>query len=91
MIANDNRRERVVMASVQIATRIDSKDKIEFENTAKNLGITPANAIKIFIAKFNAERGFPFEVKQTPKVEAFQNEKEVMDFIEEIGGEMYGN
>jgi addiction module RelB/DinJ family antitoxin len=81
------------MSNVQIATRVDNKEKLIFEQTAKSLGITPAIALKIFISKFNAEHGFPFEVKQTPaqRGEAFKNEQEVMDFIEEIGGELYAD
>ena len=79
------------MPGVQIGTRIDNKEKLLFEQTAKSLGMSPSVALKIFIAKFNAEHGFPFEIKQNQRVDAFVNEEEVMDFIDEIGGEMYEN
>jgi DNA-damage-inducible protein J len=50
------------MATAQIGIRIDEKEKREFEETTKALGLTTATAIKMFIAKFNRDKGFDFKV-----------------------------
>ncbi|MDR1013067.1 MAG: type II toxin-antitoxin system RelB/DinJ family antitoxin [Lactobacillales bacterium] len=50
------------MATVQIGIRIDEKEKREFEATANALGLTASTAIKMFIAKFNRDKGFDFPV-----------------------------
>jgi addiction module RelB/DinJ family antitoxin len=51
------------MPSVQITAKIDKSQKTQFERIAKSIGTTPANALKMFIVKFNSTQGFPFELK----------------------------
>jgi addiction module RelB/DinJ family antitoxin len=48
------------MTTVQIATRIDAEEKKLFEETTRALGLTPADALRVFIKAFDKEGGFPF-------------------------------
>jgi DNA-damage-inducible protein J len=50
------------MATSQIGIRIDEIEKKEFEKTANSLGISPSSAIKMFIAKFNRDKGFGYPI-----------------------------
>jgi DNA-damage-inducible protein J len=77
------------MATVQIATRIDQEQNRKFRATTKELGITPADALRMFIAAFNAEGGFPYRPKlKEPVVEAFENEEEAADFASHLAQRM---
>ena len=69
------------MATVQIATRVDEQQNRQFREITKALGTTPSDALRMFIASFNAEGGFPYEtkVKRMP-VEAFESESEATEF-----------
>jgi DNA-damage-inducible protein J len=53
------------MTTVQIATRIDAEEKKIFEETARAIGLTPADALRVFIKAFDKEGGFPFTFKRT--------------------------
>ncbi|MDR1291906.1 MAG: type II toxin-antitoxin system RelB/DinJ family antitoxin [Clostridiales Family XIII bacterium] len=73
------------MATVQIATRIDEEQSRRFRTITKALGTTPADALRMFVASFNAEGGFPFETKiKMYSVEAFDNESEATDFATRV-------
>ena len=48
---------------VQLATRVDDEAGAEFKSLAKQLGTTPADAIRMFVVAFNANGGFPYEVR----------------------------
>lgn len=58
-----------MMASAQIGVRLDEKEKDEFEQNAKKIGLTASAAIKMFIAKFNYDKGFSYPVT-TKKAES---------------------
>ncbi len=45
-----------------ISARIDDQLKIEAEQVADDIGIPLSTAINIFLKRFSAERGFPFDV-----------------------------
>ena len=45
-----------------ISTRIDDKTKNEAEYVANEIGITLSTAINIFLKRFIADNGFPFNV-----------------------------
>ena len=45
-----------------ISARIDDQLKIEAEQVADDIGISLSTAINIFLRRFSAERGFPFDV-----------------------------
>ncbi len=71
--------------SCQLATRVDDVEAERFRETARLLGTTPADAMRIFVAAFNAHRGFPFDVRLTePTVEAFTSEQEASDFSDRL-------
>jgi DNA-damage-inducible protein J len=72
------------MSTVQIATRIEQSQDRLFRDTARRLGTTPADAIRMFIAAFNESRGFPFEVRLPREVEPFASEEEALDFTDRI-------
>ena len=72
------------MATVQIATRVDAQQSQEFREITKAIGTTPADALRMFIAKFNAEGGFPYDVKLNKTVEAFENEDEATSFATRV-------
>jgi len=70
------------MATVQLATRIEESQDRLFRETASRLGVTPADAMRVFIAAFNQHRGFPFDVRLAPDVEPFADEDEALDFVD---------
>ena len=77
------------MGTVQIATRVDEQQSLEFRDITKALGTTPSDALRMFIAKFNAEGGFPYEtkVKKMPVV-AFESEDEATEFATRVSKRM---
>ena len=72
------------METVQIATRVDEQQNRKFRELTKAIGTTPADALRIFIASFNTEGGFPFDVKVKKTVEAFENEDEATSFATKV-------
>ncbi len=70
------------MSNVQFATRVDEKEAQRFRAIASQLGTTPPDALRMFIAAFNACGGFPYEVKvsKTYEAEPFENEAEATSF-----------
>lgn len=50
-----------------ISARIDEKTKEEAENIADAIGVSLSTAINIFINRFVAEKGFPFQVSEPEK------------------------
>ena len=76
------------METVQIATRVDITQNKKFREIAKAIGTTPSDALRIFIASFNSEGGFPFEVKLKRTVEAFDSEEEAALFASRVSRRM---
>ncbi len=75
--------------SFQLATRVDDAEAERFRETARLLGTTPADALRIFVAAFNAHRGFPFDVRlPEPSVEAFATEREAAAFSDRLALKM---
>jgi DNA-damage-inducible protein J len=72
------------MSTVQIATRIEQSQDRLFRDTARRLGTTPADAIRMFIAAFNESRGFPFQVRLPAEVVPFASEGEALDFTDRM-------
>ena len=69
--------------SVQLATRIDDKEAERFRETARRLGTTPSDALRMFVSAFNTHRGFPFDVRiEEPQTEAFATEAEATAFAD---------
>lgn len=67
--------------SIQIATRVADDQAELFKEITKQLGTTPADALRMFVSAFNDYRGFPYEVR-LPKenAEPFTSEQDATDF-----------
>ena len=48
--------------SIQVSTRIDEATKQQFDSVCEMIGISPSNAISIFIKGVINYRGIPFNV-----------------------------
>jgi DNA-damage-inducible protein J len=73
------------MSVVQIATRVDETDYRQFETVSKQIGTTPANALRMFVSAFNQAGGFPYQPQvATPTVEAFCDEQEATNFASSL-------
>ena len=68
---------------MQIATRVDDELGTEFKSVAKALGVTPADAIRMFVVAFTAHRGFPYDVV-LPKAEPFATKNKEDEFFDEM-------
>ena len=55
-----------------------------FRDITQRLGTTPADAIRISIAAFNDNRGFPSQVRLAPDIEPFASEDEALDFVDRM-------
>ncbi len=76
------------MSTVQLATRVDETQDRQFRETARRLGTTPADALRMFIAAFNQHRGFPFDIRLAADVEPFETEDEASDFVTTLSRRM---
>jgi DNA-damage-inducible protein J len=77
------------MATVQVATRIDEEQNRKFRAITKALGTTPSDALRMFIASFNAEGGFPYVTRiKDWDVEAFENEADATAFATKLSKRM---
>lgn len=70
------------MATVQVAVRLDSQQNELFRSLTKQLGTTPADALRMFVYAFNAAGGFPYSVRinSDHRPEPFETEQEALDF-----------
>ena len=74
---------------VQLATRVDDAVGETFKSLTKQLGTTPADAMRMFVMAFNANQGFPYEVRvKRSAVEPLSNEREALDFIDSTSSEL---
>lgn len=64
------------------AVRLDSEQNDLSRSLTKQLGTTPADALRMFVYAFNAAGGFPYSVRVNSKnpVEPFESEQEAIDF-----------
>ena len=53
------------MAQTTISARVDSSDKIKFDNFCSNVGINTSTAINMFVKAVLRENRIPFELTQT--------------------------
>lgn len=70
------------MSTVQVAVRLDSKQNELFRSLTKQLGTTPADALRMFVYAFNASGGFPYRVQINSKnlAEPFESEQQALGF-----------
>lgn len=48
---------------MQFATRVEESQAERFRRTTAALGTTPSDALRMFVASFNACGGFPYDVR----------------------------
>ncbi|GGI13812.1 hypothetical protein GCM10007377_07830 [Galliscardovia ingluviei] len=73
---------------IQIATRVDDEVAQEFKEITRQLGTTPADAMRMFIKTFNAHRGFPYEVRLQYDAKPLAHEQEALQTIDALSDEM---
>lgn len=66
------------MGKVIVKASIDNKLKNEVENTLENLGLTTAEAIRLFFVQIKLQNGIPFEIK-IPKLIYNEETRKVID------------
>lgn len=52
------------MTTATLSTKISLEDKEAFDDIASSLGMSSSTVLKVFVKKFNATGGFPFEVRR---------------------------
>ncbi|MCL2802611.1 MAG: type II toxin-antitoxin system RelB/DinJ family antitoxin [Micrococcales bacterium] len=72
------------MSTVQLATRVEESQDRLFRETTKQLGTTPADAMRMFVAAFNQHRGFPFDVRLDRSVELLETEEDAVEFASHL-------
>lgn len=73
---------------VQLATRVDDASGEMFKSITKRLGTTPADAMRMFVMAFNANQGFPYDVRLSSSSKPFRTEDEALDFVDNLAAEM---
>lgn len=70
------------MSTVQVTFRLDSQQNELFRSLTKQLGTTPADALRMYVYAFNAAGGFPYSVliNSEHRPEPFKTEQETLDF-----------
>jgi len=53
--------------SVQVSTRIDKATKEQFDKVCETLGISPSNALSVFIKGVINHNGIPFDAAVPPE------------------------
>ncbi len=79
--------------TVQLATRVDDEQAKRFRAYTAELGTTPSDALRIFIAAFNRSKGFPYEIKleSGSRCSALPSGEAAMDFSAKLSDEMIVN
>lgn len=80
------------METIQISTRVGKTQSRKFQRISHELGITPSDALRMFISEFNRQNGFWYLPKLEVKkrildVEAFESEEEATDFATRLSME----
>jgi len=71
------------MVTVQLASRIDPADDAAFREITAQIGVSPSEAIRVFIKAFNRAHGFPFDVQMAP-VELLDSEEDATAFVSHL-------
>ncbi|WEV64422.1 type II toxin-antitoxin system RelB/DinJ family antitoxin [Bifidobacterium sp. ESL0732] len=75
--------------TTQLATRVDDQQAALFKRTAQKLGTTAADALRMFVAAFNDNQGFPYDVRlKSQAPEPFATEQEATDFASKMAGRL---
>jgi antitoxin component of RelBE/YafQ-DinJ toxin-antitoxin module len=77
------------MTTKQIAIRIDEDQDRRFREITQAIGTTTSDALRMFVAAFNAAGGFPYTPRMRPiEVEAFATEDDATEFITHLARRM---
>jgi DNA-damage-inducible protein J len=60
--------------TASLNAKVDPDDKAAFVATATDLGLTPSEAIRVFVRAFNEWGGFPFAVRRSFPISAEERE-----------------
>ena len=76
--------------AIQLATRVDDEQARRFRTYAAELGTTPSDALRMFVAAFNRNKGFPYEIRlgDGGRCAPFESEEEATEFSAKMAGEM---
>ena len=58
------------------------------EIAAYSLGLSTADALRMFVSSFNEYQGFPYQVRVRQVAEPFENEREASDFANDLSMRM---
>lgn len=73
------------MKSIQFATRVEEEQAALFRKLTQQLGMSPADALRMFVYSFNSHQGFPYDVRiSNPSVEPFETEEDATRFATEL-------
>ena len=76
-----------VRAGIRKCARIRALSE-EFRETTKKLGLSTADALRMFVSSFNEYQGFPYQVRVRQVAEPFENEREASDFANDLSMRM---
>ena len=76
------------MRTVQIATRVNEQQSQKFKEITTALGTSPSDALRMFIAAFISEGGFPYQLKVKESIEAFKTEEDATEFATRLSRRM---
>lgn len=65
-----------------VSARIDDDLKIRADEIAEDIGISLSSAIGIFLKRFVAEQGFPFEVKAVSRTINTMTDSEIAALVQ---------
>ena len=64
-----------------VSARVDDELKKRADLIAENIGITLSSAIGIFLKRFVAEQGFPFDVKVVNRSVSEMTDQEISELV----------
>lgn len=73
---------------IQLATRVDDASGETFKSITKQLGTTPADAMRMFAMAFTANQGFPYDVRLLASPGPFRTEGEVLAYVDDLAAEI---
>ena len=72
------------MALVTITSRVDSSDKVNFDNFCHSVGLNASVAINLFIKTVLRERKIPFEIANPDPFYNVENQRILMRSVQQL-------
>ena len=72
------------MALVTITSRVDSSDKVNFDNFCDSVGLNASVAINLFIKTVLRERKIPFEIANPAPFYNAENQRVLMRSVQQL-------